>query len=318
MALFGKASREGRDAHVNIGDGLGRMGAPRLEQGRPAEFMLGSFALSVLGHLAVGVLILTQWLPSLEFVEPEVYSITLESGRALGGVSQVPKDDKKSEVAPLKNVAASEEDQPTVDEKKPQKEKDPEPVEPEEAEVSLSEQKPTPVPPKPTPVVSKPTPVPAKPSPKPTVVPTKAPKKPKTEGTNTDKEYQNVLQRYTGESSNAGGKGFGSARAGVGSGMGGGKQISPEAMRYINLLQGRIKNAWRWYDTNTMLLTQVEFFIERDGRVRDISIVKTSGNGSFDESVVRAIAKVSPLPPPEESFYHEVRHMRPTFDPRNW
>lgn len=290
--------------------------APYLPRGNRDSFV-GPLAASVTGHILLAAFFIFEILPSMgPITEPEVYSVTLEASQFLGGISQVPKDSKKTDMAPVKKLAAQTEpeDIPKVEQKNVKPE---EPAEAEDAEVSLSETKPTPVPPKPTPEVKKATPVPAKPTAKPTSVPTKAPQKQKSDGEETNKQYQAALQRYLGESTDAGGKNFGGAKAGVGKGGGGGIVRPPEFFVYEKMLRARIKDAWRWYDANAALITQIEFYIEPDGRVRNVSVSKSSGDSSFDESVVRAVMKTSPLPPPPPTVYQFFKHVRTTFDPRD-
>ena len=66
-----------------------------------------------------------------DFAEPVVYSISIEGGKTLGGISQVPKDDKKAPIAPPKVVGGEKENG--------QKEKKERIEEDKDAEVSLRE-----------------------------------------------------------------------------------------------------------------------------------------------------------------------------------
>ncbi len=288
----------------------------RLLEQKPGEYYRAGIAVSVVGHLVLAYLVFFRLFPNLgDFPEPVVYSISIESGKSLGGMSQVPKDDKKSELAPVKNVTAPQE-KAEQEQPEPVKPKD-EKVEeaPEDAEVSTSEAKPTP---KPVPT-AKPT-AKATPKPEPTKKPAEKKDKEtkKSDGDNVDKRLQAALQRYLGESSDAGGKGFGAGSVG-GKGMGGGV-VRPEAFFvYSKIIQSRIKDAWRWHDPNTVLKTQVSFDIEPDGVVKNVRILRGSGESRFDESVVRAVEKASPLPPPPESVYEQYfkKDVRVTFDPRD-
>ena len=285
-------------------------------QHKPDDYQRMGIAFSIVGHLIIGYFIFVGVLPNMgELSEPVVYSVSIEGGKTLGGASQVPKDNKPSEVAPMKNVAAEQSQELKV---KPEQIEDAQ-VPVEDAEVSVAEPKPT----------AKPTPKPtAKATPKPSAKPTAAPSKKtdtksdpkqtkKSDGEDVDKRLQAALQRYLGESSEGGGKGFGAARVG-GQGMGGGVVRPPEFFVYEKLLRSRIKDAWRWYDTNASLITQVSFEIEPDGMVKNVRLVKGSGDGNFDESVMRAVMKASPLPRPPESVYElYFKSVRITFDPRD-
>ncbi len=277
---------------------------------RDGEFRFG-LSVSVAAHVIVAFFIFFKVFPDFgDFPEPVVYSISIEGGKSLGGMSQVPKDDKPSPIAPVKNVAAA-----TKQETQPEKEVakvDPrkEPV--EDAEVSVADSKPTPKPTPPKVATPKATPAPTKNNDKAT--PAKVTKK--SDGDELDKSYQAAMQRYLGESSDAGGKGFGAARVG-GKGMGGGVVRPPEFFIYEKIVRSRIKEAWRWYDANSSLITVISFDIEPDGVIKNVRLVKSSGDSSYDESVMRAAMKASPLPPPPKSVYEQYfKSVRITFDPR--
>lgn len=268
---------------------------------------------SLIGHVALAIIVFVGVFPNFGDVpEPVVYSISIEGGKNLGGMSQVPKDDKPQQLAPVKNVSAPTQQDPEVEQDKTEPSK----VEPvEDAEVSVNEAKPTPKPtvrPTPTRVATpKATPPPKK---KDSKTDPKSAKK--SEGDEVDKRLQAALQRYLGESTDAGGKGFGAGRVG-GSGMGGGVVRPPEFFVYEKIVRSRIKEAWRWYDTNSTLITVIAFDIEPDGVIKNIRLVKTSGDSSYDDSVLRAAAKASPLPAPPRIVYEQYfKSVRITFDPR--
>lgn len=231
-----------------------------------------------------------------------VYSISLEGGAVLGGMEQLPTKEKQ-QLAPVKNVATAPE-QPKVEEK-------PEP----DAEVSLKEKPVATVAPK------RPTPSPTQPAKKSEkATPTKqAEQKKKVKALQKDdveRDYQKALQRYLGESSDGGGKGFGAAKVGPGRGMGGGQQMPPEFFTYRQILRGKIRSGWRWFDVKSSLVTRVSFRISPQGEVSDVQVVASSGNREFDDSVLRAIAKANPLPPPPETVYEQFKFILMNFDPR--
>ncbi len=272
-------------------------------------------SVSVVAHIVLALFIFIKIFPDFGDVpEPVVYSISIEGGKNLGGMSQVPKDDKPSPVAPMKNVAAEAKQEPEVKTDPSKEVKKEEPV--DDAEVSVAETKPTP---KPT---AQPTP-PKAPTPKASPTPVKkadakqdSKNTKKSDGDDTDKRLQAALQRYLGESSDGGGKGFGAARVG-GSGMGGGVVRPPEFFVYEKIVRSRIKEAWRWNNTAVTLITVIAFEIEPDGVIKNVRLVKTSGDSGYDESVIRAAMKASPLPPPPKSVYEQYfKSVRITFDPR--
>ncbi len=288
---------------------------------KPEDYFRVGMSISLAAHVVIGLVVVFKILPDMgEFQEPIVYSISIEGGKSLGGITQIPKDDKKNPIAPVKNVTAETKKDPDVKEQ-PKEEEPEKPQEPQDdAEVSVAEKKPTA---KPTTQPAKPTPQP-KPTMKATAAPTKKPdakkdtKNQKSDGDEVDKRLQAGLQRYLGESTSARGQGFGAGKVG-GSGMGGGQVLPPEVLAYHKLVQSRVKEAWRWYDANSSLITQLTIKIEPDGVVTSVRITKSSGVGGFDESVQRAIIKASPLPPPPARYYEQyfATGNRILFDPRN-
>ena len=276
---------------------------------RDDEFRLG-LSVSVVAHVALAFVLFFRVLPDFgDMPEPVVYSISIEGGKNLGGMSQVPKDNKPSPIAPMKNVAAETKQEAQPVKEVPKVEPKKEVV--EDAEVSVAESKPTP---KPTPPKATPKATPAPTKKMDAATPSKTTKK--SDGDEVDKSYQAAMQRYLGESSYAGGKGFGAARVG-GSGMGGGVVRPPEFFTYEKIVRSRIKEAWRWYDSNSSLITVIAFEIESDGVIKNVRLVKSSGDTSYDDSVVRAAVKASPLPPPPPSVYEQYfKSVRITFDPR--
>jgi TonB family protein len=98
-----------------------------------------------------------------------------------------------------------------------------------------------------------------------------------------------------------------SAGGGKGSGIGpGGGSVGmlkdPEFLLYYQKVQERIKDAWSFYGGNRDLTTTVEFAIGPDGNVAGISVSQSSKNSPFDQSVVRAVRRAAPFPPPPEKY----------------
>ncbi len=260
---------------------------------------------SLVAHALAAYVVLVSVAPTpLDFRE-QIFSVTIEGGKTLGGISQVPDESKKAQSAVPRKVSEQSPEIPkALAEDKPKEEL----VPVKDAEVSLSEAKPTPKPvptKKATPIPAKATPVPVKATPKPKV-PTKA---------ELDKEYQATMQKYLGESSNAGGKGFGAAKVG-GTGMGGGALRPPEFFRYKDLLEAFVKGGWRWIDPQAKIKASVVFDIGPDGNVSSVRIDQSSGNREFDESVLRAVYKANPVPKPPPSVYEQYfKTVRMIFEP---
>lgn len=218
-----------------------------------------------------------------------IYSVTLEAGQSLGGLSQVPSE-KNSQQAPPKKVQTTT--QKTASKsitKVKEKENKTKVTQQEKSELKIKDKKQT------------------------KVEPNKA--KPQETAADINKQLENALQRYRGESSDAGGKGFGAAALG-GKGMGGGVVLPAEALAYRDLLRNVIKEGWRWYDTRAALVAWVTFDISKDGTISSVVLSTSSGNREFDESVLRAVWKASPLPSPPEKVYSFFKQVRFAFDPR--
>ncbi len=276
------------------------------------NYMRLGFISSFVGHAAIFIIIFAKLSANLgDFTQPIVYSVSLDGGKELGGRSQVSQTKDPTPIAPPKNVSS------TAKQLEAQKEKPVPEVPAEDAEVSLADKAKVKITPtaKPTPTVSEkkkkeeqkkePLKKDAKTKPTPKAAPVADP----------NKDYQKAMQRYLGESAEAKGKGFGAATVG-GKGMGGGVQRSPEFIAYYNLLRSHIKEGWRWYDTSVALVARVYFRIERDGAIRDVRIIKSSGSREYDDSVLRALAKADPAPAPPDKEYQSFKEVTMAFDPR--
>ncbi|MGI6680798.1 MAG: cell envelope integrity protein TolA [Bdellovibrionota bacterium] len=134
---------------------------------------------------------------------------------------------------------------------------------------------------------------------------------------NLDTKLQKALQRYLGESSDAGGVGFGAAKVTGGDGMGGGVVRPPEFFEYKDVLVKHIKANWNWFDTSKPYKAQVQMSIDPKGNITKHSITTSSGNGRFDQSLLRAIEKSSPVPAPPSNVYEFFKDVRVIFDPRD-
>jgi len=115
-------------------------------------------------------------------------------------------------------------------------------------------------------------------------------------------EYLDVSQgRSTPGPERWGSGGSGGGGGGLpGSGEGGGRPLDPASQQYMLGVWEKIKNAWGLpgmskYSKN--LETVVTIRIRKDGRIVDINIEKRSGNRVYDESILRVLRSVDPLPP---------------------
>ncbi len=247
---------------------------------------------SAVGHFVVFILLTLGAVLGPGRIEPQViYSVTLEGGKSLGGMTQAPKKEK-SQLAPPKKIQEPKKAAPKKEEVKK--------VEPKKEEVKVApkkeEKKVEPKKPPPTKKVESKT--------------TQA----KESQVDIDKRLQQAVQRYTGESTAAGGTGFGAGRLG-GEGMGGGVQRPPEFFTYKTILEDFIKSGWRWYDPAAKLQAQVGFDLGPDGKITNIMLSAGSGVAEFDDSVLRAVQKADPVPAPPESVYEFFKKVRITFVP---
>jgi TonB family protein len=95
-------------------------------------------------------------------------------------------------------------------------------------------------------------------------------------------------------------------RGGGGGGAQGTVRLPPELLAYFRKLEEKVRGAWFLPDSLARdagkLVVEVRIHIEKDGRVSGSRIERSSGNAYFDESVLRAIRKASPLPVPPEQL----------------
>jgi len=95
-------------------------------------------------------------------------------------------------------------------------------------------------------------------------------------------------------------------RGGAGGGAQGTVRLPPELLSYFRKLEEKVRGAWFLPESLARdagkLVVEVRILIEKDGRVSDSRIERSSGNVYFDDSVLRAIRKASPLPVPPEQL----------------
>ncbi|MGA7617429.1 MAG: TonB family protein [Thermoanaerobaculia bacterium] len=66
---------------------------------------------------------------------------------------------------------------------------------------------------------------------------------------------------------------------------------------YIERMLSLVGSHWFRPSSAQEMLAQVYFVIERDGRIRDAQVEKSSGNPLFDRAALRSVVESSPLPP---------------------
>jgi TonB family protein len=93
---------------------------------------------------------------------------------------------------------------------------------------------------------------------------------------------------------------------GVGTGKGSvGIQQDPQFLLYYQTVQDRIKKAWNYVGGSGDLATSVTFAIGPDGNLTGVKLTQSSRDPAFDDSVIRAIRRAAPFPPPPEKYRPE-------------
>ncbi len=101
---------------------------------------------------------------------------------------------------------------------------------------------------------------------------------------------------------------------GVGSGTGSmGKLEDLQYLLYFRAVQQRVKDAWTFPGGSNDLTADVEFSIGADGSLNGVKIAKSSGDSAFDESVLRAIRRAAPFPPPPDRYRAQFGDVVSTF-----
>jgi len=95
--------------------------------------------------------------------------------------------------------------------------------------------------------------------------------------------------------------------SGTGYGVGPGKGSNgilkdPEFLLYYETIRKRIKDAWSFPGARNDLSTEVLFAIGTNGELNGVKVIESSRDTAFDDSVVRAIRRAAPFPPPPEKY----------------
>lgn len=112
------------------------------------------------------------------------------------------------------------------------------------------------------------------------------------------------------------GEGEGAAALGPG-GRGGGVVKGMDFIVYQNRMLSTIKDNWAWVGQKSNLRVVVHFNIKDNGEIAGLRIVQPSGDPSYDESVLRAVKKSSPLPAPPETVRKDFAEVEISFRPKD-
>jgi colicin import membrane protein len=114
------------------------------------------------------------------------------------------------------------------------------------------------------------------------------------------------------------GEGDGAAALGVGGRGGPGVLKGMDFVIYQNRMLSTIKENWAWVGQRTNLKVVVQFGIKDNGEITGLKIVQPSGDATYDESVLRAVKKSSPLPAPPNAYRKDFADVELTFRPRDF
>lgn len=87
-----------------------------------------------------------------------------------------------------------------------------------------------------------------------------------------------------------------------------GNVLDPALIQYYNAVKKKINREWilARQDFSGNIVTKIVVMINGSGQVTRTWFKKTSGDGSFDDSALRAIKKAAPYPPPPQSIREEA------------
>jgi colicin import membrane protein len=113
----------------------------------------------------------------------------------------------------------------------------------------------------------------------------------------------------TGTSTAKGGGPVAASSESMGKGYGVGSSVGSEGLQqdagfllYYQQVQKKIKDAWSFAGDNPELTATVTFGINPDGSLNAVKVSDSSRDPAFDDSVVRAIRRTAPFPPPPEKY----------------
>jgi colicin import membrane protein len=109
--------------------------------------------------------------------------------------------------------------------------------------------------------------------------------------------------------------GLGAQTLGKGGVGGEGVLKSIEYIGYVNYMQATLKGNWAWAGAKRSLKALVRFGVKENGEIVGVKITQSSGDLLFDESVLRAVRKSSPLTAPPENHRKEFADVEYSFQP---
>lgn len=93
-------------------------------------------------------------------------------------------------------------------------------------------------------------------------------------------------------------------------------QAEKEFMDYYERMVSLLKRRWIWIGGKSGRQVTVRFGVLENGEIVALQTVRPSGDVSYDESVMKAIRRASPLPPPPARYRKEFMDVELTFRPK--
>ena len=113
------------------------------------------------------------------------------------------------------------------------------------------------------------------------------------------------------------GEGVGGLALGAGGRGGPGIVKGMDYVIYQNRMLSTIKNNWVWVGPRSKIKVVVQFNIKDSGEIVGLKIAQSSGNSSYDDSVLRAVRKSSPLPALTENIRNGFSEVELAFRPED-
>jgi len=137
----------------------------------------------------------------------------------------------------------------------------------------------------------------------------------KPEGTGDGEDaYASAADKWRTKGATGGGGGLGGTDTSPGpmgtpgyGGGGGGQVVGFEFLAYQQRVVSTVKGVWTNAAPRRGLVAKVRFRIAPNGDVSGVRLEQPSGDGVFAASVVRAVERANPLPPPPARYVNEFR-----------
>lgn len=114
------------------------------------------------------------------------------------------------------------------------------------------------------------------------------------------------------------GQDTGNISSGIGVGGSGGLAMDVYRAQITNLIWSNWNFPANLYEESRLLKLEavVRLLVERSGKILEYKVIKRSNDGTFDNSIIRAIEKSNPLPPFPESYQYPKQEIDVIFNVR--